>query len=436
MKKYWRDTVDIKELKKRRLRVILINDSYEPVVDGVVRVMENYAREFQKQDVEFLILAPKYKRYDVANDDKLEFKPLRLRTATIKWGGYEVFQTPLNIFQLKDIDAFNPDIIHVHCPFFSGKVALQLKKRYNIPIVCTFHTDFKQAIYNSCKLQWVADLSVKIMNEFFYKCDEVWTVSQIASNWLRHDYKLKKSVRVIPNGTAFAYPDNADLLRNKAISHFNIDTTKKNLLFVSRFVWEKNIKLLLDSYKALIESDDSYSLTMVGGDWKAKEIIKYANRIGILEKIKFTGVVKDPDILKGLYLSHDLFVFLSTFDTFGLVTREAEALKCPVLAVENTASAEGIIDTINGFTVKENINDIVHKITDIFNYHYPFNAIKQEATKIPISWSWVAKTSIKHYYRIIEKYYANQKKKDKYYEREAIKGFKSPWWVYKNSPKE
>lgn len=41
---------------------------------------------------------------------------------------------------------------------------------------------------------------------------------------------------VVSDGTKFKYTENSSDLAKKAITKFNIDTTKHNLLFISKFI--------------------------------------------------------------------------------------------------------------------------------------------------------------------------------------------------------
>ncbi|MCS4536826.1 glycosyltransferase [Mycoplasma sp. CSL7475-4] len=414
----WKNKADIIGLNTRPLRVVMVGDSFLPLVDGVVRVMENYIEQFQQKNVEFLILAPAYTDYDLSEDKKLNYKPFRIKPSVLKWGGYQVIRTPLVQSELNVIDNFNPDIIHVHSPFFAGSIGNQLKKRYNIPVILTMHTNFKEAITKSASSTMVGKIGGLIVQQFAKSTDCIIHVSKTSmiesgldSNASRHE--------VINNGTKFTFDTNHEYLKQNAIAKFNIDKTKNNLLFVSRFVWEKNIKLLLDSFKKILQVNNNFSLTMVGGDWRENEIKEYAKELGIYDKIIWTGVIRDFNELKGLYLAHDLFVFPSVFDTFGLVVHEAASQKLPSLVIKNSAASENIIDGENGYTSDENYVAFANKIIEIFNNKAAIKNVGEAAAKLPFSWSEVVDKSINLYIDVIKKYYV--KSREKRLEKMAIK---------------
>ncbi|WP_165381420.1 glycosyltransferase [Mycoplasmopsis phocirhinis] len=417
-KTLWKTKADIIGLNTRPLRVVMIGDSFLPHVDGVIRVMQNYIEQFQQKNIEFLILAPAYTNYDLDEDNKLTYKPMRIKPSLIKWGGYEVIRTPLHINELKQIDQFNPDIVHVHSPFFAGSIANQLKKRYNIPVVFTMHTNFKDAIAKSSNSAMIGKIGELVVQQFAKSVDCVIHVSK--TSMLSSGFNLLNSRHeIINNGTKFNFDTNSESLAQQAINKFKINKNKNNLLFVSRFVWEKNIKLLLDSFKQILAKDNNFSLTMVGGNWKEDEVKKYAHELGIYDHIIWTGLVYDFNDLKGLYLSHDLFVFPSVFDTFGLVVHEAASQKLASLVISNSAASENIIDGVNGYTSTENSTEFSNKIIEIFKNKTQLKLVGQNATKLPYSWSQSVDKTIELYIDVIKNYYT--KNREKRLQKMAIK---------------
>jgi hypothetical protein len=52
---------------------------------------------------------------------------------------------------LKMINKIPFDLVHAHCPFSSGKLALNLSKKLNIPSIITFHSKFYDDFINIVK---------------------------------------------------------------------------------------------------------------------------------------------------------------------------------------------------------------------------------------------------------------------------------------------
>ena len=62
----------------------------------------------------------------------------------------------------------------------------------------------------------------------------------------------------------------------------------------------------------------------------------------------------DREIVRAWYTRADLLLFPSTFDTNGLVVREAAACGLGSLLVRGSCAAEGITDGRNGILIEEN----------------------------------------------------------------------------------
>ena len=64
--------------------------------------------------------------------------------------------------------------------------------------------------------------------------------------------------------------------------------------------------------------------------------------------------MSDRDELRAFYSRADAFLFPSTFDTNGLVVREAAACGCPSLLIAGSCAAEGIEEGVTGYLSEEN----------------------------------------------------------------------------------
>lgn len=385
------------------IRVILINDSFTPTIDGVVRVMQNYASNFIKKNVKVLVLAPKYKKMKLDEDKGLNYSVIRIPRQLAKIGGYEVMNTILSRKIWKEIENFKPNIVHSHTPFYAGDIANKIAKKFKIPSICSFHTLFYDSFLRFTKSKPIAKFLTHLMIKKLNKFDYIWPVSKVAQKALI-EYGYKKESEIVQLGTNFFYPENADELKNKVIKKWNINTNNKNLLYVSRLVWEKNIKKVLLTYKKLVEENSNYHLTMVGGDINYKEIVKYAYKIGLKDKILFTGPIENQEELKGFYLSHDLFFYPSLYETYGLVVRESAALKLPLLVVENTACAENVIDGQNSFICQDNVDNMYEKIKQIFKDKNNLINVKNNMNNLFNSWEEAIEIVIEKYKKIIEHY--------------------------------
>ncbi|MBP2681948.1 MAG: putative glycosyltransferase [Candidatus Krumholzibacteriota bacterium] len=86
----------------------------------------------------------------------------------------------------------------------------------------------------------------------------------------------------------------------------------------------------------------------MGGKGAALEGLKsLAARLGVAGSVRFAGYVPDAE-LPGHYAAADVFVFHSTYETFGVVLAEAMASGKPIVSVSSTAIPEVVADGKTG----------------------------------------------------------------------------------------
>ena len=66
--------------------------------------------------------------------------------------------------------------------------------------------------------------------------------------------------------------------------------------------------------------------------------------MGLSERIRFAGALRDRDLLRQIYAASDLFVLPSVYDNAPLTVREAASCGCPSALITGSNAAEGIMD--------------------------------------------------------------------------------------------
>ena len=89
-------------------------------------------------------------------------------------------------------------------------------------------------------------------------------------------------------------------------------------------------------------------MVFVGKGPDQKPLKRKAEELGLMGKCIFTGPVYDRNALRAWNTRADLFLFPSTFDTNGLVVREAAACGLASLLIEGSCAAEDITQGRNG----------------------------------------------------------------------------------------
>ena len=121
------------------MRILMLTNTYPPVVSGVARSMVAFDEEYRRRDHEVLIIAPEA-------DDAIDDEPHVVRVPAIQHFNGSDFPVPVPSPGLvaATVDEFRPDIIHAHHPFFMGNTAVRLARSREVPLVFTHHTMYDQ----------------------------------------------------------------------------------------------------------------------------------------------------------------------------------------------------------------------------------------------------------------------------------------------------
>ena len=186
------------------------------------------------------------------------------------------------------------------------------------------------------------------------------------------------------------------------MERYGVPKDKNILLFVGQMVWQKNLKLILDTLKTL---DESYCLLLVGTGYYEKQIHAYAREIGVMDRCIFTGRVSDREALEGLFLCGDLFFFPSMYDNAPLVLREAASAGVPALLVRGSNAAECVADNENGYLAEESVEAMAARIEEVFQDREAMKAVGARACQtIPVPWEALAQQVQAKYAAIVERH--------------------------------
>ncbi|MBQ4382273.1 MAG: glycosyltransferase [Oscillospiraceae bacterium] len=334
------------------MKVCLMNDSFPPVIDGVVNVMMNYANHLMTDHSAKVIVATP--RYPGADYDKYPYPvvPYQSFDTTKLASGYRA-GNPFASKAIAQLAAFRPDIIHTHCPASATVLARLLREETAAPIVLTYHTKYDIDIQRAVKIKSAANETIRAMVSNIEACDEVWVVSKGAGESLKA-LGYSGDYLVMNNGVDFAKgrvdPETVEAVTGQ----YDLPAGVPVFLFVGRLMTYKGLPLVLDALKLFWEETGrDFRMVFVGKGPDREKLEKQAAENGIAEKCIFVGPIYERDKLRAWNTRADLFLFPSTFDTNGLVVREAAACGLASVLVEGSCAAEGITDGRNGFTIEE-----------------------------------------------------------------------------------
>ena len=337
----------------------IFNDSFPPIMDGVSLAAQNYAYWLHQKGQPVCVITPKspnytdnepYPIYRYTSIPIIGRKPYRIGLPEID-----------HIFK-SEIEDISFGLVHAHCPFSSGKLALSIAKKQKIPCVATFHSKYRDDFEHSVFNKFIAKQMTKEVIRFFEKADEVWIPQASVEETIR-EYGFKGHVEIVDNGNDFASNEPIGPIKKAARLELNIPEKEMVFLFVGQHIWEKNIRLIVETLAEI--KDLEFNMYFIGIGYAASDLKQLVEELGLNDKVKFVGMISDRIQLKKYYAAADLFLFPSIYDNAPLVIREAGAMHTPSVLVEGSSSAENIIDNFNGFLIKNNIESFTAKLREL-----------------------------------------------------------------------
>lgn len=381
----------------------LFNDSFDPIMDGVGVCVRNYALWLSKQGSDSYVIAPSIPNY--VDDD--EFGVLRYRSVQLPaMAPYRAGLPGLDPEFHKRINNVEFDLVHAHCPFVSGSIALKIARRRNVPLIATFHSKYREDLRKALYFEKTADLALSYIIRFYEAADYVWVPSESTAQTLR-EYGYAGPAEVMPNGSDMPVPTADDRARYREAGRSWVGASKEEFvfLFVGQHRWEKNVRLIIEAMRVLSERGVAYRMVFAGTGYAEKEMKKLVSQYRLGNRVVFMGGIVEREKLYRLYAGADLFLFPSMYDTVGLVVREAAAFELPSVLAANSSAAEGIVDGENGFLTENNLEHFVAKITSAMSSPELRRKAGQGALQtIYLSWQEVVRRVTLRYAEIIDEF--------------------------------
>ena len=348
-----------------KITVGLFIDVFFPMTDGVVMVVDNYAKRLAKR-CNVIVFAPRYigKKFD---DKKLGYKVVRCQSLKVPFLDYSLPIPKMDISFQKKLKKYDLDIVHIHSPFTIGEAGIRYAKYHNIPLIATMHSQYKQDFMRAVKKEALANTLTKKIIRVFNKCDECWAVNKEVARIFHEDYGYKKLPLVMPNATEMK-PINDDEACKLINQKYHIND-EKVFIFVGRINALKNIFFIVDALKIVrnLNHDLKFKMFFIGTGQDEEELKKRILEDELEDVITLVGKIDNRKLLASFYARSDLFLFPSLYDASSIVQIEAASQKTPVLFIEGAATATTVTNNVNGFIAKDNINDYARMIIKIMH---------------------------------------------------------------------
>ena len=381
--------------------IALLNDSFPPIIDGVANAVVNYARIIEKSHGHSVVLTPQMPGSD---DSIYDFPVIRYPSIdTRKAIGY-VTGYPFSPEAANAVEREKIELLHTHCPVTSALLARSLAEANDLPLVLTWHTKYDIDIANAVKGRLLREGALQALLRNVNACDEIWTVSKGAGENLR-SIGYEGEYIVMPNGVDLPREKVSDKLIDEVTAGYDLPEGVPCFLFIGRLMWYKGLRIILDALKDLDRGGFDFRMVFVGGGGDEKEVRKYAVELGLSGKVIFTGAVRERKKLRAWYSRAGLFLFPSTFDTNGLVVREAAASGTASVIIAGSCASEGVTDGRNGFLIEENAASLAAKLRELIARPDVVRKVGEGAgDELYISWEDAVANACERYEVVIDNY--------------------------------
>lgn len=233
-----------------------------------------------------------------------------------------IWETLQRMFALRrKIAETNPDIVvgFMHSMFIPLGIALAGTR---IPVIASEHIGVEHYKYHPIEyllLQFTPYFTKKII---------------VISEKLRNGFNghLKKDMAVISNPVCVP--------KISAEDRVDSNPSQKVILSVGRLVPQKDHKTLIDAYAMLVDDFPDWNLRIFGDGELRTELEAQIKKLTLEERIQLSSTT--PDIGKE-YLSAQIFVVPSLYESFGLATAEALVYGLPAIGFADCPGTNEVI---------------------------------------------------------------------------------------------
>jgi len=241
------------------------------------------------------------------------------------------------------------DVVHVHHPFLSGRLALRYCRPLQIPVIYTNHTRYD--LYAQAYLPMMPDevshgLLQAYMPTFCKAMDLVITPSAGMEKILRQ-LNVEGHIEVVPNGVDLkSFHAAKPLLR----ADFGYKDDDILLVYAGRIALEKNLPFLLESFKGISQAIPNVHLLLIGSGVQQydDEIRSLVSQMQLEQRVRFTGRIT-YDKLPAYLAMCNIFVTASVTEVHPLSVIEGMGAGLPIMGIESVGVGDTVEDGVTGF---------------------------------------------------------------------------------------
>ncbi|MGC2049393.1 MAG: glycosyltransferase family 1 protein [Gallionella sp.] len=323
-------------MANRMLRIAVVTETYPPEINGVAMTIGRMVEGLRRRHVVELI-RPRQNDQDSAKHEPTLQEVLVRGFPIPRYPGLKL-GLPSKKRLIKLWTEQRPDVVHLVTEGPLGSSALAAARKLGIPVSSDFHTNF-HSYSKHYGFGWLQKTVAAYLRNLHNRTDTTLVPTQELRDTLaREGYQNLQVVARGVDTTLFHPSKRSEKLR---LQWGVVADDELAVIYVGRISAEKNMPLVLRTFKAMQAINPKLKLVLVG-DGPVRAELQRQNPEYI-----FAGMRTGED-LAAHYASGDIFLFPSMTETYGNVTVEAMASGLAVVAYRYAAAAEHIEHERNG----------------------------------------------------------------------------------------
>lgn len=346
------------------MKVGLFIDTWYPMVDGVIKVVDNYARRLVNY-CDVVVFCAATRGYSKEDDEKMPYKVVRCNSLPLIHYDYDIPTPALDPLFEAQLITSGIDLVHIHSPFAVGLAGVLYAKLHKLPVVATLHSQYKQDFEKPLKLKPALDVAMGGIMKVFNACDECWAVNEGIKDLYVNEYGLTAPCKVRLNATDHRPVENPEEAARIVNERYGVPADATVFLFVGRINYIKNIDFIVRSLaKAKEMGLKNFRMLFAGKGQDEDKLAALVRETGLTEEVVMCGLT-DKEMLQNLYSRAKLFLFPSLYDANSLVQIEAACQGTPTVFLEGARTAATVTPGVNGYVSAPGEDNYARLIMDI-----------------------------------------------------------------------
>lgn len=371
------------------MRIAMFTETFLPGTDGVITRLLATLRHLEEEGHEVLVFAPAGGPETYAS------------AKVVGLPSFRFFLYPEKEFAFprrsvgKEIRKFKPDLIHVINPAFLGLGGIYYARKWDIPLIASFHTNVP-AYARHYHLNFLEP----VLWWYFRSLHNRAQINLCTSRAMQTELVKQrfKEVGLWERGVdvgLYSGATRSEEMRRRLMGDSAQNDNHRLLLYVGRLASEKGIERL----RGLLDTDKDIHLAIVGDGPHRRPL----EQVFAGSNANFIGYLHGQELAQA-YASADGFVFPSTTETLGLVLFEAMASGLPIMAAESEPTREVLENGDAGVIFTPSDVSSIHAAARSILYDEAVrDRVKTRGHQIvqPLDWAGPTRQLLGHYQRVL-----------------------------------